>query len=125
MKLIILILIIWPITTYMLFLTPTHKFPALTDRFGNLMWQSAKRSNLGTLVTHNYCYYPKNPNNLNTPNLFLRQDSGDCSNFYGQVLLEERDWQSEKDKIWTSQEEYQAETEGSLSQNNKNQDNKN
>ena len=123
MKLIILITLLWGVLTHTLFLSEDQAYPKLKDRFGNLMWQSDKRSDIGTMVNHTYCYYPKEGADSSIP--LIRQDSGDCSNYLGQVILPERDWQSELDMVWLNEAEYHAEIEGNLSQNTKNQEDKN
>ena len=103
--LIVLILwFLWGLIINFLFNTPHGKeFPQLKERFGTIMWHSNDKDGiyLGSFndpnaVDHIYCYYPKGI--AQSKIILKRQDNGDCSDWYGQVIFREGSWVSEAQK---------------------------
>lgn len=82
------------------------KYPNLRARLGTVLHHSKDNTAPQTLVYHNYCYYPKPAADSKVG--LKRVDSGDCSNWYGQVLLPEAYWVSEREKYWWSENQYTA-----------------
>lgn len=99
----ILFSIFWFLMVKALFLPEPIEYPTLRERFGTIMWHSSDKDgvfqgsyNDPNAVDHTYCYYPKPETNSNL--IIKRVDSGDCSNWYGQVIFREGSWISEKEK---------------------------
>ncbi len=96
-----------------LFLSSSNpEFPEVRERFGTIVWHSMDRTQPKDLAYHTYCFYPKQ--SADTNSIIKRMDSGDCSNWYGEAILAEGWWVSEREKIWSC--------EGQLSLDNYNCD---
>lgn len=86
--------------------------PELRARFGTIMWHSSDRNGRTGeavadpgAVTHIYCYYPKGSTQYPGKSgeyIIKREDSGDCTGWYGQAIFYEGSWVSEREKIWWS-----------------------
>ena len=74
-------------------------YPFLRARLGTILHHSSDQGG----VAHNYCYYPKNGI---SKLIIQRVDNGDCSNWYGQIILYEGDWVSEREKYWWSRKQH-------------------
>lgn len=72
----------------------------LRTRLGTILHHSSDEGE----VAHIYCYYPKAATGSKI--ILKRQDSGDCSNWFGQIILYEGWWVSEKEKFWWSREQH-------------------
>ena len=80
------------------------EYPHLKERLGTILWHSSDKDgvyqgsyNDPYAVDHNYCYYPKPE--AETTLVIKRVDSGDCSQWYGQIIIREGDWVSEQEKF--------------------------
>lgn len=96
--------IFWGKFIHLIFNLGSSDYPRLRERFGTVLWHSSDKDGifLGSYndpkaIDHNYCYYPKNGS---SKLIIQRIDSDDCSNWYGQVILKEAEWVSEREKYY-------------------------
>lgn len=108
----ILFYALWVIMITSLFANSSElNYPILRARFGTIMHHSS--DGLGEVggavydpnaVAHIYCYYPKAE--AESKLIIKRQDDGDCSNWYGQIIFYESSYVSEREKYWWSNEQH-------------------
>ncbi len=87
------------------------KYPLLRARLGTVLHHSHDNTPLKSLVYHNYCYYPKPQAKAKV--VIERMDNGDCSNWYGQVMMPEGYWVSEREKFWWSKDQFISDSNSS------------
>lgn len=93
--------------------------PELRARLGTIISHSSDRKGRSgeamldpNSKSHTYCYYPKGSTlypNKGGEYIIKREDSGDCSGWYGQAIFHEGFWVSEREKIWWSKAQQQEE----------------
>lgn len=103
---------LWVIIITFLSAPPSEPdYPMLRARFGTIMHHSS--DGLGKVggaindpnaVAHTYCYYPKAE--AESKLIIKRQDDGDCSKWYGQIVFYESSYVSEREKYWWSKEQH-------------------
>ena len=99
---------------------PIDEFPALRARLGTIIYHSSDKDSVfqGSFndpnsVTHTYCYYPKGstqyPNKGGEYILKQVEDPLECSrDWYSSFTAQEGSWVTEKEKMWLTQQEYEA-----------------
>lgn len=125
MKLILTILFILTAYYFVVYVNfvqkhPIDEFPALRARFGTIVYHSSDKDgvfqgsyNDPNSVEHTYCYYPKGstqyPNKGGEYIIKLVEDPLECSrDWYGSFTAQEGSWISEKEKLWLTRQEYEA-----------------
>lgn len=87
------------------------KYPFLRARLGTILHHSQDNTPQKSLAFHNYCFYPKPQAKAKV--IIERTDSGDCANWYGQVILPEGYWASEREKFWWSKDQFISDSRSS------------
>ncbi len=106
----------WCYFSYQIFFhktDPAEDSPVLRARLGTILWHSSGKDG----PSHTYCYYPKGSTqytNKGGEYIIKREDSEDCSGWYGQVTFNEGYWVSEREKIWWSEEQKMQEELASI-----------
>lgn len=105
--LLIIFFISWYLLFYQVFISKNSdsvNSPELRARLGTILWHSSGIDG----PPHIYCYYPKGSTqyqNKSGEYIIKREDSGDCSGWYGKAVFNEGSWVSEKEKIWWNQQQ--------------------
>lgn len=89
------------VITFLIALPSESDYPMLRARFGTIMHHSSDGLRE---EAHTYCYYPKAE--ADSKLIIKRQDDGDCSKWYGQIVFTEGRYVSEREKYWWSKEQH-------------------